>query len=150
MNYVQLCNLVSFFTEISGYNILYFKINILIRKAMSIYVKTDNPQELVSKIRVNIDKKVIDTWSYDKDGDFTHDVDQWRYRAWIRPHIKQEKVIFAIVCRKDRNMSITEYAVYHGRFVEMLLVHFDELCKDISVTPLGSSYDVIDSQSETV
>jgi len=38
-------------------------------------------------------------------------------------------------------MTIVEYAVYHGRFVEMLLTHFDKECDAIEVSPLATSYD---------
>lgn len=113
---------------------------------MSIYVRTENPKGLINKIKQAIDNNSIDTWAYDSEGDFTHNVDQWRYSAWMRPHIESGRIIFAILCRKDKNLSMVEYAVYHGRFVEMLLRHFDKDCQSIDVSPLGTSYDVINAQ----
>lgn len=83
----------------------------------------------------------------DSDGDFTHSVEQWKFRAWIRPHVESERVVFAILCRNDKNLSVAEYAVYHGRFVEMLLCHFDKVCQSIDVTPLASQYDKISIQN---
>ena len=44
---------------------------------MAIFVETNSPQSLVGKIKEAIDQNKIDTWSYDSDGDFTHNVDQW-------------------------------------------------------------------------
>ena len=64
-----------------------------------------------------ITNEKIKTWSFDADGDFTHDVDQWRYQAWFRPFVKSDTLIFGILCRKDKNISVVDYAVYHGRFV---------------------------------
>ncbi len=110
---------------------------------MAIYVKTDKPSYLVEKIREGIEKHTIETWLCDSAGDFTHDTDQWRYHAWMTPYVEESRVIFGIVCRKDRNLSIVEYAIYHGRFVEMLLKHFDKTCKSIEVTPLATTYDIV-------
>lgn len=111
---------------------------------MAIYVETLNPKQIVENIKKKIDDNKIDTWSYDADGDFVHDVDQWRYSAWLRPRIENNRVVFGILGRTDRKMSTVEYAVYHGRFVEMLLSHFDDDCNAINVTPLPvSEYDKI-------
>ena len=107
---------------------------------MAIFVKTNDPFSLVNGIKQKIREHGIDTWSVDSDGDFTHNVEQWRYRAWIRYRIEQERIVFFVICRKDSNMSVTEYAVYHGRFVEMLLAHFDMECKSIELTPLATRY----------
>lgn len=109
---------------------------------MAIYVKTDTPGRLVENIKKKIDEHKIDTWSVDSDNDFTHDVDQWRKKAWIRYRIEDGRVVFYVICRKDANMTIVEYAVYHGRFVEMLLAHFDKECDAIEVSPLATSYDI--------
>lgn len=110
---------------------------------MSIYVKTDTPSELVQRIKDGINEHKIATWLCDSDGDFTHDTDQWRHHAWISPLVEEGRVVFRILCRKDKDLSVMDYAIYHGRFVEMLLVHFDNTCKDIEVTPLATKYDII-------
>lgn len=109
---------------------------------MAIYVKTDTPGRLVENIKKKIDEHKIDTWSVDSDNDFTHDVDQWRKKAWIRYRIEAGRVVFFIVGRKGFDMTIVEYAVYHGRFVEMLLAHFNKECDAIEVSPLATSYDI--------
>lgn len=110
---------------------------------MSIYVKADKPAELIKEINELIEKKTIATWSVDSDGDYTHTASQWEKNAWIHPIVEETRVVFAIWGRKDQNLSIVDYAVFHGRFVEMLLNHFDRLCRSIDVTPLASSYDHI-------
>ena len=45
---------------------------------MAINFDTDNPTKLLSAFKKAIDDKKIVTWSYDKDGYFTHTPEQWR------------------------------------------------------------------------
>lgn len=80
----------------------------------------------------------IDTWIMDNEGDFTHTPPQWREKAWLRRSESSEEyeLIFGIIGRKDMKMSKTIYAVYHGRFVEMLLTHFDMEIEEIKVSSL--------------
>jgi len=110
---------------------------------MAIYVKTPAPGMLIEGIKKKIDEHIIDTWSIDSDGDYTHNTDQWRNRAWIRHKIESGRIVFFVICRNDSNMSVVEYAVYHGRFVEMLLTHFDKECTGIEVSPLATTYDSV-------
>ncbi len=110
---------------------------------MAIFVKTNTPGLLIENIKKGIDEHRVNTWSIDPDGDYTHNTDQWRYRAWIRHKIEPGRVVFFVICRNDANMSVVEYAVYHGRFVEMLLTHFDTDCISIEVTPLATTYDSV-------
>ena len=110
---------------------------------MSIFVKTDNPHKLIEGINESIQKGVIDTWSVDSEGDYTHTAKQWEYHAWMHPVEEANRLVFAIWGRKDVNLSTVDYAIYHGRFVEMLLSHFDTDCDSIEVSSLASSYDRI-------
>ncbi len=110
---------------------------------MAIFVKTLDPAGLVRSIKQKIDNKKIDTWIYDKDGDFTHDTEQWRFHAWLRPFIETERVVFGILCNKNRDLTKSDYAIYHGRFLEVLLKYYDKDCLDIYVSPLGTKYDKI-------
>ena len=103
---------------------------------MSIIVKTKNPNTLVAKIKEYIDEKKIDTWIYDSN------VVQWEFHAWLRPIVLDENtIIFGIIGRNDKKMSVVEYAVYHGRFIEMLLSHFDKHCQSMEATPLPTKHD---------
>lgn len=90
---------------------------------MAIIIKTNNPNWILEQIHLRIDDSVIDTWSYDDDGDFTH-IGQWANKAWFSPVIEEDELIFSIIGRKDVKMTLMEYSVYHGRFVEMLLNQF--------------------------
>ena len=98
---------------------------------------------LVLKIRKMIDNGEIDTWSYDKDGDFTH-TGQWENKAWFTPKVEEGKLTFLIIGRKSVNMTLTEYSIYHGRFVELLLNHFPQEMLSLLVTaPLQTQGDCI-------
>lgn len=92
---------------------------------MAIIIKTDNPKSLLQKIKAAIDNGSIETWSYDDDSDFTHSPDQWKNKAWLRPKIYVNELRLGILKQKDVNLSKLVYGVYHGRFIEMILTHFD-------------------------
>lgn len=115
---------------------------------MSIYVRTSNPRKLVDEINDQIEQSSIDTWSVDKDGDYTHTAEQWKNHAWIHPIIETNRVVFAIWGRVNENLSVVDYAIYHGRFVEMLLVHFDHQCDYIEVSSLATKYDRIKAEQK--
>lgn len=114
---------------------------------MAIYVKTSSPAVLLKEIKEQINNGMIDTWSVDNDGDFTHDVEQWRFHAWLRPIIETDRLVFGILCRNDRSITTTEYAIYHGRFVEMILAHFDKMCVNVMVTAMPTTYDKVNHNS---
>ena len=92
---------------------------------MAITVKTSNAKALLAAIKKDIDDGHIDTWKYDSAGDFFHDVAQWRGLAWLRPDASSKDLVLGIVGQKDVDMTKAVYGVYHGRFIEMLLTHFD-------------------------
>ncbi len=92
---------------------------------MAIIVKTNDPSGLLKAIYKAIDDNKVETWAYDTDKDFTHVPDQWRNKAWLRPKVYTGELRFGILGQKNVQMSKTIYGVYHGRFIEMLLTHFD-------------------------
>lgn len=107
---------------------------------MAIHIKTNTPQKILEILKDCIDSKKIETWSYDSEGDFTH-VSQWKNLAWMRPKIENKELIFGIIGQKGVKMSKAIYGIYHGRFSEMLLTHFDSEFESLSVTSFGDSYD---------
>jgi hypothetical protein len=92
---------------------------------MAITFKTATPSALLSAIKEEITNGKIITWSCDKDGDFTHNLDQWRNKAWLRPSFGTSELNFGLLGQKETVMTKEIYAVYHGRFIEMVLTHFD-------------------------
>ena len=112
---------------------------------MAIRIKTNNPSELLDSIKKSIDSKVIDTWSYDSVGDFTHTPEQWKNKAWLRPNvdINPGELTFGIIGTKEVKLSKFTYGLYHGRFIEMLLNHFDKDFSNVSATALATKPDIL-------
>jgi hypothetical protein len=100
---------------------------------------------LVALIKDAIDNKHIQTWEYDEDGDFTHTAasGQWKNKAWLsgRPTVNA----FVILGPKG-GITRGVYAVYHGRFIEMLLDHFHSQFNTVtaSAKPAVSDCTVIE------
>ncbi len=115
---------------------------------MAVRVFTDKPKSLLSAIRASIRGGSIDTWSTDADGDFTHSAEQWKNRAWFRPTVAEDRIIFNILGPRSKSLSRTVYGVYHGRLVEMLLTHFDEKFSRVSASALPVKGDVVGVQSQ--
>ena len=109
---------------------------------MAIYIKTCNPQGLLNDIRKGIEDKVIQSWCEDEEGDLTQAF-RWRNKAWFKPSVDNNVLIFGLIGRKDEPMTKFIYGIYHSRFSEMLLTQFDSTIEDIKLTPNG--IDGIDS-----
>jgi hypothetical protein len=80
---------------------------------------------LLSELKKAIDEKKITTWLYNKDGYFTHTPEQWKAKAWLFPKVVGSELRFGIVRPQGGAVSSEIYAIYHGRFIEMMLAHFD-------------------------
>jgi hypothetical protein len=109
---------------------------------MSVMVFTDEPKTLLAAIKKAIDDKHVLTWTYDKDGDFTHSADQWDKKAWLRPSVQQDALFFGILGQEGVQMTKTIYGVYHGRFIEMLLTHFDDRFTTVGATAQKGKHDL--------
>jgi len=110
---------------------------------MAIRVFCDEPTALLTEIKRAIANDVVVTWAVDGDGDFTHTPEQWRYLAWFRPRILEDRIIFNIIGSRKKRLSRATYGVYHGRFIEMLLTHFDKKFERVSATALAEKSDII-------
>lgn len=107
---------------------------------MTIVIKTNDPSQLLKEIRVAINQGHIDTWSYDDVGDFTHTPEQWKYKAWLRPHVEARQLRFSLVSNNKQTLTKAVYGVYHGRFSEMLITHFDDQFAAIEATTKQVEY----------
>jgi len=101
---------------------------------MALIIKTNDPSGLLSAIKKAIDDKKIDTWSYDDDNDFSH-VQQWQGKAWLRPKLNTGSLQFGILGQDNIPLTRVLYAVYNGRFSEMLVSHFPNLISEIIISP---------------
>ncbi len=110
---------------------------------MAIFVGTEDPPGLLAALRQAIDDGRVRTWVYDSDGDFTQTAEQWKARAWLRPRQEQGRVVFNIIAPGQTTLSTTVYAVYHGRFIEMLLMHFDRKLARATASSLATKNDAV-------
>ncbi len=92
---------------------------------MAIYVKCNNPQALLDKIKRSVDNGNVESWRYDDDGDFFHTPNGWPHSGWLRPYVENGDLIFGIVGPKDDTMTTRRYAAFHSYFLETLLNLFD-------------------------
>ena len=110
-----------------------------------IEIHTADPRNLVERINDAISKNQIITWSVDSDGDYTHTLEQWKKNAWMRcayDNSDPTLLRFVIIEPLNKKLSKAVYGVYHGRFAEMLLIHFDTLITSLKISPLLTQYDI--------
>jgi hypothetical protein len=111
---------------------------------MAVYFDTKTPNKLIKAFKKAIDDGHVVTWSYDKDGDFTHTAKQWVNRAWLRPEIIEgTRLSLFIVPPLETNIDSEVYAIYHGRFIESMLRHCDSLFSDGRATAMPDGSDKI-------
>jgi len=102
---------------------------------MSLIIKTSAPTGLLAAIKKEIDEGKIKTWEYDKDGDFTHNPDQWKNKAWLSPTVKVDRIEFSILKPKSVDaLSKAIKGVYFGRFIEMVSNHFESKFTSIELS----------------
>jgi hypothetical protein len=110
---------------------------------MSINFDTPDPTKLLTAFKAAIDAGDVVTWSYDKDGNFTHTPEQWRNHARLRPSIYSGRLIVNFYGRSDETTTKALYGVYHGRFLESMLTHCDTLFSNGWATAMPTNNDVI-------
>jgi hypothetical protein len=111
---------------------------------MAIHFTTKTPKKLLSTFKKAIDDGKVATWAYDTDGDFTHTAQQWKSLAWLRPKVVEgEELVFSIIKPQNAKISSEIYGIYHGRFIESMLVHCDSLFAGANATAFPADDDTI-------
>ena len=111
---------------------------------MAAYFDTNTPKKLLASFKKAIDDGHIITWAYDEDGDFTHTAPQWKNKAWMCPSVENNRLVFNILKPESTALNPEVYAIYHGRIIESLLAHFDNLFTEGNATALASVGDVVE------
>ena len=101
---------------------------------MAVKAICSNPEKVLNEIKAAIRAGTVETWELDTDWDLTHSPEQWKNQAWFRPSVQTGQLVFMIIGKESEAMSTEMYAVYHGRFIEMLLAHFDDKFSSASAT----------------
>lgn len=114
--------------------------------AIKLKLKGISANNLISQIMDYINTGKLRTWEYDIEGDFTHSAPQWKNEAWIRHNYITDSnaewdVIFGLLGKKTEEMTKSLYAIYHGRFSEMLLTYFDNYIVKFEITSAKDEYD---------
>jgi hypothetical protein len=111
---------------------------------MAVIVLTKDPAGLLASIKAEMGKGSVVTWSVDTDGDFTHTPTQWAYTAWLRPSIQPDRLVFVVLTPQGKKLGVETYAIYHGRFIEMLLAHFDSKFTQAQATAMPEQGDIVE------
>ena len=110
---------------------------------MAVTIQTGSPKTVIATLKKAIDDGKAPTWSYDKDGDFTHTPPQWKNKAWMRPRITANGVDVNIVKPQGETITWEIYAIYHGRFIELAINHAHDDYSVATASPKPVSGDVV-------
>ena len=108
---------------------------------MAINFDSADPSKLLAAFKKAIDDGHVVTWSYDKDGDFTHTPDQWKNQAWLRPNIYTGRLTLNFLGNNNVKTTKAVYGVFHGRFIESMLTHCDGLFTTGMATAMPTNSD---------
>jgi hypothetical protein len=61
----------------------------------------------------------------------------------LKPNLGPNALTLNIVRPSSGSISSEVYAIYHGRFIEMLLAHFDGLFGNANASALAAEGDII-------
>ncbi len=101
---------------------------------MAVIVQTPTPSKLLADIKTAIKEGHVKTWLLDTDGDLTHEPEQFRNKAWLNPTVGPGVLLFGLLGQTNVTMTKPLYGIYHGRFIEMLLSHFDDEFTSVTAT----------------
>jgi hypothetical protein len=113
---------------------------------MSISFETTNANNLLYAFKKAITDGHVQTWTCDSDGDFTHNVDQWRYKAYMRPSVQSGRLVMTILGSSKQITTWAIYSVYQGRFIEAMTSHCHSLFSTAIATSAPTSADALTSQ----
>lgn len=115
---------------------------------MALIVNTENAEALLNKIVQEfngVGSKDIDTWDMlVKNGSyyFTHNRPQFKNKTYFKAYIYNKNLVFGILYKPSNMLTVDLYGIYHGRFSQMLLNHFDFDLKSIETISLISDLDI--------
>jgi hypothetical protein len=117
---------------------------------MAVYFWTEQGSALLKKFNDRIaqrdPKGKITTWERSDDGEYyTHKASEWKAEAWFKATVDAKRLRFNIIKPKNKNVSSSAYAYYHGHLIETFLNHFDKDFSSGEATALPSSNDVVGS-----
>lgn len=116
---------------------------------MAITFNTTDPAGLLKAIEDGIKNGDIDTWvkhTSEKIDYFTHaeKSKQWHKKAFLKAYVDKDnsQLKFGIHGLKDVKLKRIYYAVYHGRFIQMVLDHFEKKFTDANASSKKTAIDI--------
>ena len=99
---------------------------------MSVTFYTPKPQALLNEFNKRIAQTEpagkVRTWERSDDKVYyTHKSSDWNKKAWFKPEVKTEKLVFNIIKPKNQNIGVVTYGYFHGHLIETFLNHFDDM-----------------------
>jgi len=105
-----------------------------------ITVRTTNPNNIYQGIIRGIQNGSIDTWKIVTVGNlvyFTHDTTnkQWLNKSYMKAGTDSHgNLIFHVIRNNENSFDQNIFAVYQGRFIQMLVSHFPNSFTELNVT----------------
>jgi hypothetical protein len=117
---------------------------------MAVSFSTANPEALLAKFNAAIEQREqkgkIETWERSADKQYyTHKAADWYKKAWFKPHIEVQRLVFNIVKPQNAAVSSVTYGYYHGHLIETFLNHFDGSFNDGAASALPAANDNVSS-----
>ena len=113
---------------------------------MAVYFVTDKPRALLNKFVARINQEEVEgkitTWKQHKDGEhFTHTSKDWHEKAFLKPKVEKDRLVFNII--KPKNVPVTwiVYAYYHGHLIETFVNHFHDDFTEATATAMPTTGD---------
>jgi hypothetical protein len=115
---------------------------------MSVHFMTAGAQALLKEFDKRIAQSEptgkITTWEKSTDGlYYTHKAKDWHSKAWMKPVVQGDQLVFNIIKPKNANVTAIAYAYYHGHLTETFLNHFDKMFTFGMSSALPSSGDAV-------
>lgn len=86
----------------------------------------------------------ITTWEKSDDGIYyTHKAKDWHAKAWLKPVVQNDQLVFNIIKPKNADVTAVVYGYYHGHLTETFLNHFDKMFKFGMSSALPSAGDLV-------
>jgi hypothetical protein len=108
-----------------------------------IQITTESTTELFDAIRERVRSLRIQEWIIDDDDDLTYASAPWKNLAWMRIRKTTSGLRVNIIGNDEYDITREIYAIYHARFIEMLLTNFEELFESAEATALATKSDLI-------
>lgn len=108
---------------------------------MAVYLTALTPQSLLDHFDVAVRQSgaggTILTWKRGGNGQrYTQAPSEWAEKAWFRPAVLRDKLIFNIVSPPNGRIDPIVYSYYHGSLIETFLRHFADDIVLASASPL--------------